>query len=87
MTGAQREPKLSSLHLSDSGFLFDPYTGLTYGLNSTGRVIVDWLKQGVKPKDIPDRVAKEFDVPRQTAAADFEEFYEKLDKENLLWTR
>ena len=35
----RRESKLASLHLADSGFLFDPYTGLTYGLNETGAAI------------------------------------------------
>ena len=85
--GTKRESKLPSLRLAESGFLFDPYTGLTYGLNTTGRAILGLLKQGIRRQDIAKRLAEEFDVPESTVAADTEEFLETVEKQGLLWTR
>ena len=83
----KRESKLSSLHLADSGFLFDPYTGLTYGLNVTGAAILRWLRDGLDPSQAAERLANEFDVPEPTAKADVKEFYDNLNGQGLLWTR
>jgi len=83
----KRESKLASLHLADSGFLFDPYTGLTYGLNETGLAVLRWLRDGLAPAAAAERLAREFDVPEPTARADVQEFYDKLGQEGLLWTR
>ena len=82
-----RESKLASLHLADSGFLFDPYTGLTYGLNSTGAAILRWLRLGLDPGACARKLAEEFDVPEPTAVADVQEFYDQLNRQGLLWTR
>ena len=83
----KRESKLPSLHVADSGFVFDPYTGLTYGLNLTGLAILRWLRDGLDPSQAAERLAGEFDVPEPTAKADVKEFYDSLDGQGLLWTR
>lgn len=82
-----RESKLASLHMADSGFVFDPYTGLTYSLNETGAEILRWLRSGVAVADLGSRLAEEYDVPAATAEADAREFYDQLDNAGLLWTR
>jgi PqqD family protein of HPr-rel-A system len=82
-----RESKLSSLHLADSGFLFDPYTGLTYGLNATGAAILQWLRDGLALPEVARKLASEFDVPEPTAVADAKEFYDALERQGLLWTK
>ncbi len=84
---AQRQSKLKSLYLSDSGFLFDPYTGLTYGLNETGATILRWLREGLDKSSVAKKLTEEFDVPLETAQADVEEFYDRLQQQGLLWTR
>ncbi len=83
----KRESKLSSLHLADSGFLFDPYTGLTYGLNATGAAILRWLRDGLALPEVARKLASEFDVPEATATADVKEFNDRLDEQGLLWTK
>jgi|GEM_PF-960548 hypothetical protein len=87
MSGIARKSKLASIHLSDSGFLFDSYTGLTYGVNETGAAVLNGLKAGKGVEEVARQVAREFDVPEPTAAADVREFYDKLNSEGLLWTR
>jgi len=83
----KRESKLPSLHLADSGFLFDPYTGLTYGLNETGAAILRWLREGADAAKAAKLLAEEYDVPPETAEADMNEFYDQLSQQGLLWAR
>jgi hypothetical protein len=83
----KRESKLPSLHLADSGFLFDPYTGLTYGLNTTGAEILRWLRDGLDAGQAARRLAQEYDVPEETAKADVQEFYDTLGHQGLLWAK
>ena len=87
MSGTTRKSKLASVHLSESGFLFDSYTGLTYGVNETGAAILNGLKAGKSVEEVARQIAREFDVPEPTATADAREFYDKLNSEGLLWTR
>jgi hypothetical protein len=75
------------LYLAESGFLFDPYTGLTYGVNETGRVIISELRAGKSLEEVARQVAQAYDVPEPTAEADVKEFYDRLNREGLLWTR
>ena len=58
--------RLKDLALSDSGFVFDPYTGLTFSVNATGRAILDALKQGATPEAAEERLRASF----ATTAAD-----------------
>lgn len=83
----KRKSKLPSLHLAESGFLFDPYTGLTYGVNETGAAIITTLRSGKSLEETAKKIAQEFDVPEPTAEADVREFYDRLNREGLLWTR
>lgn len=87
MTEPDRKSKLASIHLAESGFLFDPYTGLTYGVNETGAATIRGLKAGKTVEQVAQAIAGEFDVPEPTAEADVKEFYDQLNREGLLWTR
>ena len=86
MTETARRSKLASLYLAESGFLFDPYTGLTYGVNEVGAAIIEGLRRGQSADDIACRLADEYDVPGPTAEADVKEFCDRLNREGLLWT-
>ena len=87
MIATERKTKLASLYLADSGFLFDPYTGLTYGVNETGAVIIDELRNGHSVEETAKKLAHVFDIPQANAEADVKEFCDRLDREGLLWTR
>lgn len=60
-----------SLAISDTGFVFDPTTGESYMLNTTGLEIVSLLKEGKDQKSIADSITEKYDVERNT----FERYY------------
>ena len=41
--------QLKDLAISDSGFLFDPYTGLTFSVNPSGKFLLEELRAGRDP--------------------------------------
>lgn len=54
--------RLKDLALSDSGFLFDPFTGATYNTNATGKVMLEALKEGLGRADTLSRLHETFDL-------------------------
>lgn len=59
MTDAQR---LKDLAVSDSGFVFDPFTGETYSVNATGTAILRALLAGEDRQAIRQRLEHHFDL-------------------------
>jgi len=53
--------RLKDLAVSETGFLFDPYTGLTFSVNATGRFILEKLRGGVEIDHVADELRKAFD--------------------------
>ncbi len=54
--------RLRDLAVSESGFVFDPYSGQTYSLNVTGRVILEELRRGRTIDGIEAVLRDAFDV-------------------------
>lgn len=54
--------RLENLAISETGFLFDPYTGLTFSSNRTGKFILEQLRQGKPPAEIPEALRKQFEL-------------------------
>lgn len=54
--------RLRNLAVSDTGFLFDPVTGLTFSVNATGRAILDLLKQGRDAEGVKAGLAERFET-------------------------
>jgi PqqD family protein of HPr-rel-A system len=52
---------ISSLAVSDSGFVFDPRTGHTYSVNATGLAVLRALKDGRSLRQIQDVLAQDFE--------------------------
>lgn len=77
--------RLRNLAVSDSGFLFDPYTGSTFSVNATGRAILDLLKQGLEPDKVRDRLREQFEVgPADDLDRDVREFLLLLRDQGIL---
>ncbi len=55
-----QQSRLHDLALSDSGFAFDPLTGHTFTVNSTGQLALRCLKDGMSPEAIARRMSEEF---------------------------
>lgn len=53
--------RLRDLALSDTGFVFDPYSGHTFTVNASGLSILRALKQGVSVEEAVARVKEEFE--------------------------
>jgi PqqD family protein of HPr-rel-A system len=71
--------KLQDIAVSDTGFVFDPYTGATFTVNQTGRIIFDGLKEGRDRPAIVESLREHFEV-RETddLQRDLDEFVQRL---------
>ncbi len=77
--------KLSDLAISDKGFVFDPYTGSTFSLNPSGRVMLEGIKRGASRAEIRDDLAEAFTVGAdEDLDRDLGEFLQLLRREGLL---
>ncbi len=74
----------SELTLSESGFLFDHATGLTYTLNPTGRFIFRQMQKGVEGPVILTLLREEFEVDETTARKDLDDFVRQLKEFELI---
>lgn len=53
--------KLRDLAVSESGFIFDPFSGTTFSTNASGLVILEQLKQGATRTAIVAALEEAFD--------------------------
>lgn len=54
---------LKELALSDSGFVFDPFTGATFTVNQTGLATLQALREGLGREGIEARLREKFSLP------------------------
>ncbi len=52
---------IGALAVSDTGFVFDPHTGNTYAVNTTGLAVLRGLKDGRTLREIEDDLGNEFE--------------------------
>ncbi len=71
---------LSDLMLNDRGFAFDPASGETFQLSTTGLRLVRLLQQGMKPEEAVGYLVGEFEVDENTAWRDATEFLRALEQ-------
>ncbi|MBL8636815.1 MAG: PqqD family protein [Myxococcales bacterium] len=74
---------LKDLALSDTGFVFDPYTGATFTTNATGLAILQALREGLGRSAIIDRLRERFDV-HGDLESDITEFYQLLRQHGVV---
>jgi PqqD family protein of HPr-rel-A system len=70
--------KLAHLAMNDEGFVFDPSTGDSYMLNTTGLFILKKLRDDVRLAEIVKAVAHEYDVSLDEAERDTNDFCGQL---------
>jgi len=76
--------RLKDLAISESGFLFDPYSGATFTLNHTGRFILQLLQEGKEIEDIESALRERFAVMDEDLRSDIYEFVNLLKENHLL---
>lgn len=73
-----------NLALSDSGFLFKANTGESFTVNETGLLILKNLKEGKSEDEIIDLLTEEYEVEKEMAQRDFDEFLTLLKNFDLV---
>ena len=77
------ENRRRNIIVSDSGFVFDPSSGQTFGLNRTGLVVVRLMQQGETLETIAKNISEQFEISLAAAEEDLREFLYLLDKTGL----
>ena len=64
------EKRLNDLAVSETGFVFDPYSGATFSTNLSGLEILKHLKLGASRQAIVEALREAFDVVERDADLD-----------------
>jgi hypothetical protein len=76
--------RLKDLAISESGFLFDPYSGTTFTLNNTGKFILQLLMEGKGVEEIESALRDKFEVGEEDLRNDIYEFVNLLKENHFL---
>ncbi len=76
--------RLRDLALSETGFLFDPYSGATFSLNPTAVTILRALRGSADRVAVLETLKREFDVQSADLEHDLDEFIALLRREGLV---
>ena len=71
-------PRLHQLALSDEGFVFDPQTGDSFQVSTTGMVVMHSLKEGRSDEEIAQQLITHFEVSLEEARRDCTDFRGQL---------
>ncbi len=75
---------LDNLAISETGFVFDPRTGATFNVNSTGLVVLRGLRDGKGMAEISEVLCQEFEAPPIDVLDQIVEFTQLLRHHGLL---
>ncbi|MGB5373694.1 MAG: PqqD family protein [Polyangiales bacterium] len=76
--------RLKDLAVSETGFVFDPYSGATFSLNASALCLLGGLKEGLGPDELIARLEESFDVTDADLSRDIDEFLELLRYNGVL---
>lgn len=77
------EKRLTGLAVSDEGFAFDPHSGRSFTLNTTGRRLLRALADGNSPEQAAAALAERYAVDQRAVYSDVRDFLEQLRAEQL----
>ena len=75
---------LKNLAISDTGFIFDPFSGKTFTVNEIGMVIIQSLKNGEDVAFIQNKILEEFDTTLDQLDRDISDFLIQLKEQSLI---
>ena len=75
---------LKNLAISDTGFIFDPFSGKTFTVNEIGMVIIQSLKNGEDVAFIQIKILEEFDTTIDQLDRDISDFLIQLKEQSLI---
>ena len=65
---------LADLAVSDTGFVFDPFTGTTFTVNQTGLCLLHAFKEGLGRQEAVERLETKFDTQGANLPREVDEF-------------
>ena len=69
----QLTDKLKDLAVSDTGFVFDPYTGATFSANPVALTVLEGLKQGLDREALLTQLEAKYEIGAQDVERDLED--------------
>jgi len=75
---------LKNLAISDTGFIFDPFSGKTFTVNEVGMKIIQSLKSGEEIGEITKHIFQEYDIPMEQLERDMSDFLIQLKEQGLI---
>ncbi len=78
---------LKNLAISDTGFVFDPRSGATFTLNSTGLAVLLALRDGSEVDDIVAKLKEKFEGANGSTREDVLDFVQTLRLQGLVTKR
>ena len=78
------DQRLKDLAVSETGFVFDPYSGATFSLNASALCLLHGLKEGLEREALIERLEELFDVTDADLSRDIDEFLELLRYNGVL---
>ena len=76
---------LSDIAISQSGFVFDPTTGITFSVNATGQLILLRLRDGAPLEAIEDELRGSFELSEtDDPGRDVREFVLQLREQGIV---
>lgn len=75
--------RIKDLAISDSGFVFDPFSGGTFTLNETGRAVLRGLREGLSESEIVERLRADFEAVTPKVEEDVRDFLRTMTEYGL----
>lgn len=79
-----RSQEILSTELDQEAVLMSIHAGAYYGMGDTARSIWEKLAKPITFSALVDDLVQEYEVPRETCAADLQEFLAEMEREGLL---
>ena len=75
--------RIKDLAISESGFVFDPFSGGTFTLNETGRTVLGALREGLSEPQVIARLRSSFEGVTPKVEEDVRDFLRTLAEYGL----
>ncbi|MBN2828697.1 MAG: PqqD family protein [Candidatus Cloacimonetes bacterium] len=76
--------KLKKIAISESGFIFDPSTGISYNSNEMAITIINLLNKDRSEEEIIAKIMEEYEVTHDAIRRDLEYFLTQLKNLHLV---
>ena len=73
-----------NIALSESGFIFDPSTGDSFSVNSTGLKILELLRSGMAEIEIVKTMAESYEADHKLIREDLDDFIHHLKQLKMI---